>query len=209
MKKKYILIILFFFALRPVFSIDCRDITKRKDFEMSDYVFLGQIEKVGKKYIKIRPYEYFKGTEKDYLWAINYEQGFGYYSYSGPKDTAEKMWIFYADSVSGDTISVFPCGWSSSIYSPLFMPPPPQNPNQPHSQDLDYLTSELWRVSARQEMILDIESYRAIRKKEISEKEKAIRNKTDVTYPNQYLFAMLVLISLLLITIIIQNFRKR
>ena len=208
MKKFSILTVLILCALKPLFSTDCREITVMKNFEISDFVFIGKIVKVEEKYITIIPYEFFKGVEKELFWAINYDQGYGYSAFFRTEQTGE-MWIFYADSVSADTIAISSCGWSCNIYNPKSAPPPPHNPNQPYSQDLDYLTSELWRVSARQEMILDIESYRAIRKKEISEKEKAIRNKTDVTYPNQYLFAMLVLISLLLITIIIQNFRKR
>lgn len=207
MKKISILTVLILCALKPVFSTDCREITVMKNFEISDFVFIGKIVKVEEKYITIIPYEFFKGVEKELFWAINYDQGYGYSAFFRTEQTGE-MWIFYADSVSADTIAISSCGWSCNIYNPKSAPPPPHNPNQPYSEDLDNLTKELWEVSAKQDIILNIETYRSIRKKEIIERDKAIQDKASVVDLNKYIIGLLVLISLLMIIIILQNLKK-
>lgn len=183
------------------FSSDCKEITKREDYKICEFVFIGEIVKVDAKYITILPYEMLKGDEKEIFWAVNYDawqvntKGYEFFLES----QVGEIWLFYGENVSNDTLLISRCGWSRNFFHPYTTPPPP---NMDQFQSINYLVKEMAELSDKIELYQDIQVYRYNKKEP---EQSAENSKPDYSV----LFTSIITALLLILIVLNINILRR
>lgn len=153
MQRKIFILILLFVTIN-LSANDCKTRSYYKDYLLTDYIFFGEIIEVSADgtFFKIRVDELLKGNLQDTIIAS-----------SGSKWDISIIpeilvnWLFFADSISKDTIFISQCSHSiqlnSSIQSGLSIPKPIF---QGEKRNLEYLISESNRYSRINEVFFNI-----------------------------------------------------
>jgi hypothetical protein len=208
MKKIFIVFLALFFGTMIVHGYECKTITKEENYDLADFVFLGEVTAVNGKTFEIVVEETFKGGLPRKVYAQLDD-------YSIMPNKGE-VWLFYAKKHSKNTIFISQCSWSRSfedpfcIYSTNFPLPPPQNSGT-NNQDL--LLSQ-YKSIAISELNTDILNLRHLKfKKEISDinilyKELEQQNrefKTQILLLKWVIFSLIILILGYIIFLLARN----
>jgi hypothetical protein len=157
MKKN--LFILFYFTIASAYCCDCRKISKEKDYEMADLVFIGEVIDVNNTNYSIKPKEFYKGGEPDLLFALI--DNCSIFPYKGD------FWLFYAGKITEDTIYVSQCGWSRNLDAPHNLNsksiPPPSLPLKDNLESFLNMQNKFYEYQAVMELQCDILSLRTLK----------------------------------------------
>jgi hypothetical protein len=127
---KGLLIFLFVSFTTNLLACDCKTISKENDYNLSDFVFLGQVIEINDHSFKVYVQEVFKGD------AVKSVQVFTDDCSIYPK--RGEFWLMYSTKREDGYFYVSQCGWSRSFNNPFSvnsknLPDPPIIGGQPNN----------------------------------------------------------------------------
>ncbi len=203
--RAFLLVLIIQIAIES-FGCDCKSITKLKEYNTSEFIFVGEVTSKSDAGFELVVYERFKGKVSDTIQFIIADCSIF------PRKS--EIWLIYANKYDSSFLHASQCGWSRSINRPfsgnsVFFPKPP--PPELSDEILEVLT-QLHTNLALQELYSDIEYLRHVKALEEMENiNLSISNLTsmhDKIYDNQKslfiwlaipIFIMLLAVLILLI----------
>ncbi len=178
---KLLLNLLFATLTAYSFACDCKTISKEKDYQLSDRIFLGQITDVYEDYFEVRIIESFKGDESESIRIF-----LGDYCSVLPKRS--ELWLMYSKKEKDGKFYVSHCGWSRSFSHPFSinsenLPAPP-----PAGEIPDYALSISETNKALYELQQDILNLRNVRE------QQKVNNKKNLYYGVLFISSVLGLL---------------
>lgn len=153
--KKLLIILLTLFSVN-LYCCDCKTISKEKEYDNSNLVFLGKIISVNSKYFEVKVLEVFKGKPQPII--KSFISDCTIYPNKGD------VWLLYSNRYDGNEFYISSCGNSRSFRVPFnhnsstFPKPPPNIDN-----DLIGLFSDINYNVALLELNSDIQELRLIK----------------------------------------------
>ena len=132
MKKKIAFYLVFFFTTIS-YSKTCKTFTKFEIYNISDFIFTGEIIEKQNTHFKVKIIEVFKGD-------LDHQKTFVIRNENTIYNIGEN-WIFYLKKRDLNNIQMIGCGWSRKLYESkdvFFIPPPP-----PHSSTKKNISDDL------------------------------------------------------------------
>lgn len=124
---KILSVFLFLLLTRNVFACDCKTLSKEKEYQVSDFIFLGKVISVNDTSFEVHVQEVFKGDNVEYT-KISVEDCSIY-----PK--RGELWLMYSEQRGNNKFYVSHCGWSRSFNNPFRIMdkniPDPLSPGEP------------------------------------------------------------------------------